>query len=149
MAGINDNNLLRIDVSRVNSYIGPEVQKLTAGQKFGRFMGKAVSFLAPVAGSVLSVMFPGAGTLIGSLAYGAGKVAGDAVNKSYMKENIAVQNSAQQMANMPITMPGLFENNSQPMQSVQNFNAPGQFLPQINSTMNNRESSRMNALGSF
>jgi len=149
MAGINDNNLLRIDVSRVNNYLGPEIPKLTAGQKFGRFLGKAVSFLAPVAGSVLSCIFPGAGTLIGSLAYGAGKVAGDAVNKSYMKENIAIQNSAQQMANMPITMPGLFENNSQQMQSAQTFSAPQQFLPQINSTMYNRESSRMNALGSF
>lgn len=154
MADINNQNtLLRIDTSRLNQYtlngpMGIDKPKLSFGQKLGRAIGKFASWALPVAGSVLSVLFPGAGALAGSLCYGGAKVAGDMVQRSYMKENIAVQNSYNQTAQNPITLPGLFENQPQ-LQNMQTFEAPQQYLPQINSTVTNREYSRMNALSSF
>jgi hypothetical protein len=154
MADINSNTssqntLLRIDTSRVNAYLGPEIPKLSFGQKFGRALGKFASWALPVAGSVMSVMFPGAGALAGSLCYGGAKVAGDMVQKSYMKENIAIQNSANEMANSPVTLPGLFEGEQQNMRNMQTFQAPQQFQPQINTTIMNREYSRMGAVNTF
>ena len=140
--------MLRIDVSRADRYLYPEAPKLSFGQKIGRAFGKAVSFLGPIGAAVTAVALPGIGIPLAMGMYGASKLSGDMVNRSYSKEQIALQSQQQKMQGMQITTPGLFEQPSGP-QIDADFIAPPQFQTGIQSAIINREQARGSAVQSF
>jgi hypothetical protein len=139
---------MRLDMSRSDKYLYPEAPKLGFFQKLGRTLGKAVSFLAPIVGSVAAVALPGIGLPIAAGCYGLGKLSGDMVRGSYAKQQNAVYEQQQMMANTRATTPGLFEQDDAGA-GVTNFMAPSEFAPQINQTIIDRDASRGGALENF
>lgn len=139
---------MRLDMSRADKYLYPEAPKLGFFQKLGRTLGKAVSFLAPIAGAVAAVALPGIGLPIAAGCYGLGKVSGDMVRGSYAKEQGKIAEQQQMMGSIRPSTPGLFEQDDVGSATT-NFMAPSEFAPQINQTIINRDGSRGGALENF
>ena len=133
---------LRIDVSRVTEYAGPEKAKVSFGKKVGQFLGKALGVLGPIGAAVMSAT--GVGILPAAALYGVSNFAGNAAATSVMKDQAA----ASQQARAPLTMPGLFEQPSS-VSTQPNFVIPSDLEKPVNTTLQNSELARSQAVEGF
>lgn len=140
-------SMLRIDTSRSTEYVY-EKPKLSFFQKLGRGIGKALSFLGPIGAAVTAVAVPGFGIPLAAGIYGASKIAGDVTANALAKDSARAQALNQDVANMQITMPGLFDEASA-ADIKTDFIAPSEFNAGITSTIVNRETMRSDMTNSF
>lgn len=139
--------MMRLETSRVDRYLYPEAPKLSFMQKFGRSMGKLLSFAAPIAGAVASFI-PGVGLPIAAGCFGIGKLSGDMVRGSYAKEQQKIAEQQSQMSNITPSTPGLFEQPNAADLATQFITPPSLEGPTMN-TVYLRDNMRGSAVENF
>lgn len=137
-------SILRIDTSRTSEYLYADRPKLTFMQKLGRSVGKAMSFLGPI-GAAITAPFclPAAAGI-----YGLSRVASDATSNALSNDSAKMQQYNQQVANQPVSFPGLFESMSD-SEITTDFIAPSQYSSGIQDTLINRDQAQMQSMRSF
>lgn len=150
MSTTGNTTLVRMDMSRTNEYLKPEYYKpkLNFFQKAGRFLGKALSVLGPIAAAVTSVAVPGIGLPLAAGIYGVSNLAGGLTARAEAKDAANVSSEYARMSQMPVAMPGFFEQASQA--DIQtNFITPQSMVPPTIDTIVNREYASHSAVENF
>lgn len=133
---------LRIDYSRTMAYTGPEVPKLTFGQRLKRGLAKFGSFLGSFAGIVAPLFGPW-GAIAGAASYGLRSVSNRSLYKSTSKDNYDMATQAQ---NSMITVPGFMDG---PQTTAGGFVAPSHLAPSIEDVVIQSESTKQNMMRSL
>lgn len=130
MNGVNYNEQIRIDHSRVMAYVGPDIPKpgfwdrVKKGfVKLGSAVGSMATFVGPLFGPV--------GFLAAAAGYGVRNVSNRALGSIAAKENYDYAQSQQPVS---VATPGLFE---EPAPSP--FAAPSFLEPNINTVIINKD----------
>lgn len=142
-------SMLRLDTSRSAEYLYADRPKLSFGQKIGRFLGRAMSFLGPIGAAVTAIAVPGFGIPLAAGLYGLSKVSSDLTGRAQAKDAQKMQEYNQEMAGRQIGLPGFFDQQMSQADIQTDFIAPSQFGPAIQNTITNRESAIGQSLNSF
>lgn len=139
--------MMRLDTSRADAYLYPEKPKVSFFKKVGQTFGKAVSFLAPIAGAVTAVALPGVGLPLAAGMFGLGNLSSKMVQSSQAKQQRSIQEQQDAMANTQVSLPGFFDSKS--MNQATNFIAPESQWPKIEEAILNRDALRGSSLQNF
>jgi hypothetical protein len=142
----NTSGLMRIDTSRINTYLYADQPKTSFFGKVGRFLGKALSVVGPIGAAVVSCL-PG-GILPAAAIYGASNFAGGLAARATANDAAKMQAWQQENASKPVTIPGFFEQPS--VGDIQtNFIVPSNLEGNVNTTLENRGLADSNAVAGF
>ena len=140
--------MIRIDSSRAGEYLYTEKPRLHFFQKAGRFLGKAVSFLAYPAAAITALAVPGFGLPLAAGLYGLGQVSGTLTAAAQAKDAATMQAYDQMNAQKMIATPGLFDGMSNA--DIQtDFITPTEMTQQTTVTVIDRTSAQTNAVENF
>lgn len=132
------NDMLRIDNSRINEYLYTDRPKTSFWKKLGQGFGKVFSFMAPIGAAVTAAVVPGFGIPLAAGIYGLGKLSNDLTANSYAKQNAEMDAYNQQVSQMQVTLPGLFEQASEVDYQL-DFIAKPELNSNLIPTLGNRE----------
>lgn len=138
--------LMRIDTSRVNTYLYADQPKTSFFGKIGQFLGKALSVVGPIGAAVVSCL-PG-GLIPAAAIYGASNFAGGLAARSVAKDASAMQTWQQENARKPIMIPGFYEQPSAG-DAQTSFIVPSSLEGSVSTTLENRGSADANAVEGF
>lgn len=136
--------MIRLDSTRNVEYLKPPKPKF----HFGRFLGKAFSFLAPIGAAVTAVAAPGIGLPIAAGLLGASRVTGKLTYDSEVKAYSQNMAKHQEMSQLPVVMPGLFEQASE-VDVKTEFMVPQTMLPKTHVAVLQRELGNNSAVENF
>lgn len=137
---------MRIDTSRINTYLYADQPKTSFFGKIGQFLGKALSVVGPIGAAVVSCL-PG-GILPAAAIYGASNFAGGLAARSVAKDASAMQAWQQENASKPVVIPGFYEQPS--VGDIQtSFIVPSNLEGNVNTTLENRGQADSNAVAGF
>lgn len=136
--------MVRIDATRNVEYLKPPKPKFS----LGRFLGKAISFLGPIGAAVTAVAGGPVGLPIAAGIMGATRIAGKLTYDSEMKAYGQKMADHQQMSQLPVVLPGLFEQASA-VDVKTEFMIPQTMLPTAQVSMVQRELGNVNAVQNF
>lgn len=140
------NTLIRLDMSRNNEYLKADYYKpkLSFMQKLGRTVGKAVSFLGPIAAAVTSFIAPP----VGAGLYGLSSLANNLTARAQAKDQANISAEFSKVSQMPVAMPGFFEQGTEADMKTSFITPESMVQPTINAVMS-REYSSQSAIENF
>ena len=136
---------LRVDYSRVNQYIGPEIVKPTFWQRFKMGLAKFGAFVGAIGQSVLPVFGP-LGAVLGAASYGVRNVSAYSLQKQTARQQYDL--SAQPYVGYAV-LEGLMDGSGTAAQDPTAFIAPSHFENDISGVVLQSEATKQNMMRGF